>query len=247
MSSRTHQNRSLRSRTPRRPARRFRRFVPMILISVIALVTTVPTVAIDYAVYGDVSSELRYAWNERADPTSVLVVPITARLSHSLAGDSFDLTATTIFASPGAAASPGDGADPALITLRLPELSLSAYPASWLTARFGRFSLDWGTGYVFAPGNTLERRTFGESSTGIDGVSVSVIPGASVTVGSAVSFLSAAVAAGDRPWENLTTTTWIDGFTGGLDWFAGFQYRYDLVTRPSVAISFDLAGTILAA
>ncbi len=227
----------------------------VLVAAAVVLVAAPAAEAQDYTVLGTVEAEGVLRWAELAEPATTLRLPLEARLTHTIAGDAFDLTARTVVATapPGDATQPGDGlaalaaqsdAAGGPLTLRLPELSLSAYPTSRLTTRVGRFDLDWGSGYFFSPGSSLAPTATG--GAGVTGASFTVIPSTAVTLGAAASLEEPAPTSTSAPWQEIVGAAWVDGYGAGIDWFAGFQYEHERITRPSLALSVDLAGTILA-
>lgn len=230
--------------------------VAALVAAAVTFIAAPPAVGQDYTVLGTVEAEGVLHWADLAEPATTLRLPLEARLTHTIAGDAFDLTARTVVATapPGEATQTGDGlatldaqndATGAPVTLRLPELSLSAYPTSRLTTRVGRFDLDWGSGYFFSPGSSLAPIATG--GAGVTGVSFTVIPSTAVTLGTAASLEEPAPTSTSAPWQEIVGAAWIDGYAAGIDWFAGVQYEHERITRPSLAFSVDLAGTILAA
>jgi hypothetical protein len=224
----------------------------------------------EYRVYGTVTAELLHAWSE-AESANRLAVPLSASLAHSISGESFDLSARTVLSTPPSVASPGG---PFAAQITVPQLSLTMYPATWLTARVGRFDLDWGTTLVFTPGNDLalagaETGSFsddpeagaalsvteltagfvGDSSTApgsVSGASISFIPGPTTTVGIAASLPAPRPTTSTNPWQEVTIAAWADALFGGIEGFVGFQYRSGSVLRPSLGVSLDVGGTIVA-
>lgn len=229
------------------------RVVAAAAIVVAGLGAPLATPGQEYSVFGTVEAEAALRWAELGEPATTLRVPVAARLTHSIAGDAFDLTARTVLApvpagdggtavaDPAGEATPAEGSP---LAIRLPELSLSAYPAPWLTTRVGRFDLDWGGGYLFSPGSSLGPDPDG--GAGVTGASFSIIPSTAVTLGAAASLVGPVVTDTGEPWREIVGAAWVDGYAGGVDWFAGVQYQADRILRPSLALSVDLAGTIVA-
>lgn len=263
--SRTQATRAARLRPPASRVAVVTAFAAFIVAVVVA-----PASAQEYRVYGTVTAELLHAWSE-AEPANRLAVPLSASLAHSISGESFDLSARTVLSAPPSNASPGG---PSAAQITVPQLSLTMYPATWLTARVGRFDLDWGTTLVFTPGNDLalagtEAGSFsadpeagaalsvtelaaglaGDSSTApgsVNGVSISLIPGPTTIVGFAASLPASLPTTSANPWQEITVAAWADALLGGVEAFVGFQYRRGSVLRPSLGLSLDLAGTIVA-
>lgn len=251
--NRAHRTQNPRTAEPRTASRGLPAATAVLVAAAVVLIAAPPAVGQDYTVLGTVEAEGVLRWTELAEPATTLRLPLEARLTHTIAGDAFDLTARTVVATapPGDATQPGDGlaaqndAAGGPLTLRLPELSLSAYPTSRLTTRVGRFDLDWGSGYFFSPGSSLAPTATG--GAGVTGASFTVIPSTAVTLGAAASLEEPAPTSTSAPWQEIVGAAWVDGYAAGLDWFAGFQYEHERITRPSLALSVDLAGTILAA
>ena len=224
----------------------------------------------EYRVYGTVTAELLHAWSE-SERESLLATPLSASLAHSVSGPSFDLSARTVLSAPSSLASPGA---PFAAQITVPQLSITLYPAAWLTARVGRFDLDWGTTLVFTPGNDLAlagtgsgdfsgdrdieaalsvadlaTAFAGDSSTApgsVNGASVSFIPGPATTVGIAASLPTPLPTTSTNPWRDVTVAAWAGTLLGGVEGFLGMQFREDAVLRPSLGLSLDAGGTIVA-
>jgi hypothetical protein len=186
-------------------------------------------------------------------------------MTHSLELDAARITARSVIALPATEQSlllgeatgrpESHGYEIGQAEIRIPEASLSFYPADWFTVRAGWFDLDWGTGYVFDPGNVLgttaANELTGRAESGpaaISGFSLTLVPSYQFTVGVAGSlFPDPAITEGTDPWNDTAWAVWANGYVGQVDLFAGFQASPDRFLRPSIGLSTDIAGVIVGA
>lgn len=127
------------------------------------------------------------------------------------------------------------------------------WPAPVLTVQFGRFSLPWGVGIFFLPGDALHpaRRANGDAS-GFDGLALTWTPSPNWTI--------SAAARADTVWNggtvrnNLTDSAhdlrWaaqLNGLLGATAAIAGVVYQPNTVLRPSAGLSFPLGPLVLHA
>ncbi|MFW6260782.1 MAG: hypothetical protein ACOC6J_04285, partial [Spirochaetota bacterium] len=80
----------------------------VLVAAAVTLIAAPPAVGQDYSLIGTVEAEGVLRWAELAEPATTLRLPLEARLTHTIAGDAFDLTARTVVAT----APPGDAAQP---------------------------------------------------------------------------------------------------------------------------------------
>jgi len=232
------------------------------LLAVFALLVSPPTVAVDYQNIGSLTAEAGWVWD--IDDASYYSYLLTNKMTHSLELDSARITARSLVALPATeealvfgGGGLGHGSRYAVgdAEIRIPEASLALYPADWVTVRAGWFDLDWGTGYVFDPGNVLgstaANELAGRAESGpaaISGFLLTFVPSYQLTIGAAASlFPSPALTRDEDPWRDTAWAVWASGYAGSVDLFAGLQASPERFLRPSLGVSSDVAGVIVGA
>lgn len=116
------------------------------------------------------------------------------------------------------------------------QAALTLWPVPALTVQAGRFTLPWGVGYLFLPGDALHpvRTSHGEAP-GFDGAALTW------TVSPDLSAAAALRLDGD---EKALLATQVRGFFLGVEGVAAVVYREDEILRPSAGVSWALGPVV---
>jgi hypothetical protein len=239
------------------------------LICVVCLLSLVPgrLTAQDYEVFGDVEGLATYHYLDEADAEHRLTGTARLRADHRLSFERAELVADTEIElrSPGAAGSAeavlaggspesgtsgsGSGSSRASgeLDYYVDEAYLTLFPLSPLTVSAGKQRVNWGTGYTFAPTDTLHPRPFGNRDEGFRGASVTWTPSPDVALAAHVSADDAFDDPNSQAQSGMRYAAYASAFLGNAEVFASGVYGPESTLRPGIGTSVELFGLILAA
>lgn len=204
---------------------------------VIALVPTGRVVANEYSLYGDAGLGLFIV----PDPAGAFALGAYTdfRFDHRLSFDWGELTVRhkTILDGHG-----GVGGFGQPIRHVVNQAALSIWPVDAVTFQLGRFSIPWGVGYVFHPGDALHpvRSPDGETP-GFDGVAVTWTPSTDVSGTVALRFDTAY---GPEWHRRVRSAVHGSAYVLGVDVKLGVVFQEKTVFRPSVGLAVP-AGPVV--
>jgi len=202
------------------------------------LLVSVPLSAQDYSVYGEITGTSTYHRVPDAATQNVLTGEVKIAANHRLSFQAGDFVAHHFLTID----QDGD------YTHTVTEAYLNLFASPEVTISLGRQRINWGTGYTFAPTDSLHPETADpEVDMGFTGSSVLYTPGSNFTVSLALS-LDDALGQVDREFYNgLKYAAYASLFTGATTIAPSIVYEPDRTFRPGLSLSSEILNTVIFA
>lgn len=153
-----------------------------------------------------------------------------------------DLDSTTATGTGGTGSA---AATAVFVTHELYQGYVSVFPADWLSLRLGRQRLNWGSTWVFPVTDALHPQSSdSEVEPGFDGVSVSLLPSANLSLEGAVA-VQDIVASGDM--EEVRVAAYLNAYLAPLDVSLSVVHQPETMLRPGIGFSLPVGPVLLAA
>ncbi len=210
----------------------------LVAFAVITLVPAVRVVAYDYSLYGDAGLGLVIG----RDPARAFALGAHADLhfDHRLSYDWGELSVRHNAILDGYRGEAGDFEQP--IRHAVNQAALSIWPVDAFTFQMGRFSIPWGVGYMFHPGDALHPvRSPDGDAPGFDGAALTWTPSPDVSGTVALRFDTAY---GPEWHRRVRSAVHGSAYVLGVDVKLGVVFQEQTVLRPSIGVTIP-AGPVV--